>query len=150
MKQAAAVLVSGRQRVGGIRRYGVMGGGALSAHGGQTASHRARTLHLHPFRKRNVVFNTFLLVHSRRGGPRIRRDVLRRRRGESVQVRAGVGRRRERARGGRGRRAAARVDRRQASGGRRARVVQARLAEGAHGPRVVVVGRQSRFAPVQP
>lgn len=58
-----------------------------------------------------------------------------------------------RGQGGRGHRAGvavARVNGGERAGGRGARVVQAGLAEGADGPGVVVVRRQSSFPPVQP
>lgn len=101
VEQAAAVLVGSGEGVGRVRGYGVVGGGGLRAHGGQAAPQRAGALHLHPLRQRHLVFDRFLLVHSADGGggggrgARVWRHVLRRRRGERVQVMgAAVGRRR--------------------------------------------------------
>lgn len=161
VKQAAAVLVRRGDGVGGVGRYGVVGGGRglAAAHGGQAAApQRTRALHLHPLRQRHLVLNRFLLVHPGGGGRRgagVRGHVLRRRRGEGVQVGAGVGRRRQRGRGDGVGVAGARVDGGEAAGGRGAMVVQAGLAEGADGPGVVVVvvvvvSRERRLASVQP
>lgn len=50
VKQTAAVLMRRWERVGGIRRYGMVGWGGLRAHGGQAAPQRTGALHLHPFR----------------------------------------------------------------------------------------------------
>lgn len=50
VEQTAAVLVRRWERVGGIRRYWVVGGGRLRAHGCQAASERAGALHLQPLR----------------------------------------------------------------------------------------------------
>lgn len=98
MEQAAAVLVGRWERVGSVRRYGVVGGGGLGVHGGQAASQRTGALHLHALWQRHLVFDRFLLVDSgsgrRRRSPWIRRHVFGWRRGESVQMSAGVGRRR--------------------------------------------------------
>ena len=70
VEQTAAVVVRRRQRVGGVGRYGMVGGGGLSAHGGQAAPQRTGALHLHPLRQRHLVFDRVLLVHPGGGGRR--------------------------------------------------------------------------------
>lgn len=150
MEEAAAVLVMGRvQRVGRVGGDGVMRGPGLAVHRGQAAAQGTAALHFHAVRQRHLVgLNRLLLVHpgrggGRGGGARVRRHVLRRSRGEAVEVRAGVGRRRERRHRGRAGVAAAGVA---GAGG-----VQAGLAEVADRPRVVVVrGGQGSFPGVQP
>lgn len=145
MEEAAAVLVGG-QGVGRVGRDGVMRGRALAVHRGQAAAQRTAALHFHAVRQRHLVLNRLLLVHPGRGGRRgagVRGHVFRRGRGETVEVRAGVGRRSERRHRSRAGAAAAGVA---GAGG-----VQAGFTEVADRPCVVVVGGgQGCFPGVQP
>lgn len=145
MEEAAAVLVW-RQRVRRVRRDGVMRG--LAVHGGQAAAQRATALHFHAIRQGHLVLDRLLFVHpGRRGGrggrARVWGHVLRRGRGETVEVRAGVGRGSERGHWSRAGAAATGVA---GAGG-----VQAGFTEVADRPCVMVVGSgQGCFAGVQP
>ena len=147
VEEAAAVLVWIRQRVGRVGRDGVVRG--LAVHRGQAAAQRTTALHFHAVRQRHLVgLDRILLVHpgrsgGRGGGAGVRRHVFRRGRGETVEVRAGVGPRGERRHGGRAGVAAAGVA---GAGG-----VQAGFAEVTDRPCVVVVrSGQGSFAGVQP
>jgi len=148
VEEAAAVLVGCVQRVARVGRDRVMRGLALRVHGGQAAAQRTAALHLHAVRQLHLVLEGLLLVHSgqaggRRGRARVRGHVFRRGRGETVEVRVGVGHRERRDRRGAGAVAAARVA--GASG------VQAGFTEVADRPCVVVVGSgKGSFPGVQP
>lgn len=97
MEEAAAVVVGCRQRIRRIGRDGVMRGRGLAVHRGQAAAERTTALHFHAVRQRHLVLDRLLLVHPGRGGgrggrPGVWGHVFRRGRGETVEVRAGVGR----------------------------------------------------------
>lgn len=147
MEEAAAVFVGCMQRVRRVGRDGVMSLG-LAVHRGQAATERTTALHFHAVRQLHLVFDRLLLVHPGRSGGRrgragVRRHVFRRGRGETVEVRAGVGSRSERRHRGCAGAAAAGVA---GAGG-----VQAGFAEVADRPCVMVVGSgQGCFPGVQP
>lgn len=148
VEETAAVIVWCGQRVCGVGRDGVVRGRALAVHRGQAAAQRATALHFHTVRQRHLVLDRLFLVHPSRGGsrggrPGVRRHVLRWGRGETIKVRAGVGRRGEGGHRGRAGAAAAGVA---GAGG-----VQAGFAEVADRPCVMVVGSgQGCFPRVQP
>lgn len=146
MEEAASIFVGG-QRVGRVGGYGVVGGGGgLAVHGSQAAAQGAAALHLHPLSQLHLVL--LLVLHPGRGrgrgcGARVRGHVFRRSRREAVEVLARV-----RGRGEGGHRSCAGAA---AAGVSRSGAVQARFAEVAHSPGVVVVGcRQGCLPGVQP
>lgn len=148
MEETAAVIVRCMQRVGRVGRDGVMRGRGLAVHRGQAAAERTAALHFHAVRQRHLVLDRLLLVHPGRGGGRggragVRGHVFRRGRGETVEMRAGVGRRSERRHRSRAGVAAAWVA---GAGG-----MQAGFAEVTDRPCVMVVGSgQGCFPGVQP
>lgn len=146
VEETAAVFVGCRQRVCGVSWDGMVCGRRLAVHRGQAAAERTTALHFHSVSQ--LVFNRLFLVHSRRCGGRggrtwVWRHVFRRGRGETVEVRAGMGRRGEWGHRGRAGAAAAGIA---GAGG-----VQAGFAEVADRPCVMMVGsRQGCFPRVQP
>lgn len=147
VEETAAVLV-GWQGVGRVGRDRVMRGRGLAVHWGQSAAEWTTTLHFHPVRQRHLVLDRLLVIHPGRGGGGRGRTgvwghVFRGSRGETVEVRTGVGRRSERRHRSCAGAAAAGVA---GAGG-----VQAGFSEVADRPCVVVVGsRQGCFPGVQP
>lgn len=147
MEETAAVLVGCMQRIGRIGRDGVMRG-CLTVHRGQAAAEGTTALHFHAVRQLHLVLDRLLLVHpgrgrGRRGRAGVWRHVFRGGGGETVEVRAGVGRGSERRNRSSAGAAAARVA--GAAG------VQAGFAEVADRPCVMVVGSgQGCFPGVQP